>query len=207
MADIFRGTVESLVRIEHDPGTILDFKLRAGSSAQRVRSPLAGADWLREGDMVQVDGVRDNEGILVADRVVKIESPIPSEPSQPSLSGPFLIGASALINFIFWIVWPAVNIANAAGALGQVAFVALLLGGAVAAIPVIWKGRLKARLLMLGIGLTVAAVGVAKLVSPEGSLVPGFQILLFGFFAVCVYVIVRWFRRKAPHAPSTSGAG
>ena len=204
MADTFRGTVESLVRIEQDRETILDFKLRAGPSAQRVRSRLAVADWLREGDVVEADGSKDNEGILLADRVVKIESAIPL---QPSLSGPFLIGASALINVVYWIMWAAVGIANAVGALGLVVVVALLLGGSFAAIPSRWKVGIKARLLLRGIGLTVVAVGVAKLVEPQGSLYPGFVILLFGFFAVCVYVIVRWFRRKASHAPSTSSAG
>jgi uncharacterized membrane protein len=204
VAETFRGIVESLIRIEHDRETLLDFKLRAGPSAQRVRARLTVADWLREGDTVEADGNKDNEGILLADRVTKSEAPIPV---QPSLSALFLIGSSVLINVVYWIMWATVSIADYAGALGLTVAVALLAGATLTAIPSRWKVATKPRLLLRGVGITVIVVGVAKLVDPRGTLYPGFVTLLLGFVAVCVYVIVRWFRRKAQRAPSSSSAG
>ena len=81
MADRFQGTVESLLRVEdRERPTILDFTLRSGSKAQRVKSRLEVADWVREGDVVEADGKKDNEGVLVADRLGKISLPAPARP-------------------------------------------------------------------------------------------------------------------------------
>ncbi len=198
MAETFEGTVESLLRVEDRDQTILDFKLRSGQNAQRVKSRLELADWMREGDVVEADGTKDNEGVLLADRLRKITLTA-APPSR--LSGRFLVGLSFLMLVTFVVTerncWHYADeqLRSRVASGPAIAFSAV-----VGALLVVATRRLKlsrkGQLLLQAVGASMLAAALATLVDPSGSVIRfGIDVLWLGIFAVFGYAAWRRFSR------------
>ena len=202
MADTFQGTVESLLRVEdHDQQTTLDFKLRSGPKAQRVKSRLEVADWIREGDLVEASGKKDNEGVLVADKLTKIAT-VAVAPPRPTLSGRFLIGLCFLMLVSYTVTerssWHAVGPGGRTKvAIGSAIAFWMVLGAALIGAGTKWKPSLKIQLLLQATGASIIVAALATLIDPDGSLVDrGISLIWLLILAAFIYAIVRRIIRK-----------
>ena len=175
MTDTFQGTVESLLRVEdHEQQTILDFKLRSGPKAQRVKSRLEVADWIREGDLVEASGKKDNEGVLAADKLTRISAVAVALP-RPGLSARFLIGVCFLM-LVSYIVtersgWHAVGEQGTPVPTGAAIAFWMVLGAALIGAGTKWKTSRKIQLLLQAPGAAMMVAAFATLVDPHGQLV------------------------------------
>jgi hypothetical protein len=194
VADTFQGTVESLLRVEdHDQQTILDFKLRSGLKTQRVKSRLEVADWIREGDLVEASGKKDNEGVLVADKLTKIAAEAVPRP-RPTLSGRFLIGLCFLMLVSYNLTQRSSWHGNRTSPIVTGSAIAfwMVLGAALIAAGNKWKASRKIQLLLQAPGAAMIVAAFATLVEPNGNLVDLGSLLIWLLIGTAfVYALVR----------------
>jgi len=196
VADTFQGTVESLLRVEDHDQTILDFKLRSGPKAQRVKSRLEVADWVREGDVVEANGMKDNEGVLVADKLTKIAA-VAVAPPRPTLSGRFLVGLCFLMLVSYNVTqrsaWHAVGPEGRTPVpTGAAVAFWMVLGAVLIGAGTKWKSSRKIQLLLQAPGASMIVAAFATLVDPHGSLVDlGSNLIWLLIGAAFIYAIAR----------------